>query len=87
MNSFRIAIASTLFLAITLTNCKRTNVTPNPGSSAPTRDNNLAMGNPSNAGTTDPNNFLMDKVLYYVGYNASRATPNWVSWHLSKAWK
>lgn len=85
MKTFRLSIASVLLLAITLTNCKQTDVTPD--SSVPTRDNNLALGNPSNASTTDPNNFLMDKLMYCVGYNAARGGPNWVSWHLSKAWK
>lgn len=85
MKAFRLSIVSILLLAITLTNCKQTDVTPD--ASLPTRDVNLAMGNPSNATTADPNNFLMDKLMYCVSYNAARGGPNWVSWHLSTAWK
>src|SRR5689334_8619219 len=52
-----------------------------------TRDNNLAMGNPSGAGTSNPNNYLMTKPQYVLSYNNARGSANWVSWHLSTAWK
>jgi endonuclease G len=53
------------------------------------RDDNLGMGNPSNAlnDGSDPNNYLMVKPPYALSYNSSRGTANWVSWHLSSAWK
>lgn len=65
-------------------------VTPiDPQDTIPTRDYNMAMGNPSNA-TTDPNNmdnYLIEKPEFVVGYNNSKGEANWVSWHLSRAWK
>lgn len=45
------------------------------------------MGNPSGAGTADVSNYLLDKETYIFSYNAKRGGPNWVSWHLSTAWK
>jgi endonuclease G len=55
----------------------------------PTRDDNMGMGNPSNAisSTTTPNNYLMIKPQYSLSYNNAKGEPNWVSWHLSTAWK
>lgn len=52
------------------------------------RDDNLAMGNPSNAvsDTTQKNNYLMVKSQFALSYNNSKGTPNWVSWHLNKSW-
>lgn len=56
---------------------------------APTRDNNMALGNPSNATTTisSSSNYLMIKGNYCLSYNRTKGTPNWVSWHLNIAWK
>ncbi len=57
-------------------------------STSPTRDNNMALGNPSGAlaSTAYPNNYLMVKPQYAISYNNSKLTCNWVSWHLSSAW-
>lgn len=49
---------------------------------------NLLMGNPSNA-TANPrnmNNYLMEKPEYVLSYNASLGTANWISWQLNKSW-
>lgn len=70
---------------------------PAPGSPAPTlpltaapptRDDNLALGNPSGAtgSLSAPNNYLLVRPQYTLSYHAGRGTPNWVSWHLNKAW-
>jgi endonuclease G len=57
-------------------------------SAAPTNDEPLLFGNPSNA-TTDvanENNYLMVKPQYTLSYNRSRATANWVAWRLDSSW-
>ncbi|MBN8702268.1 MAG: DNA/RNA non-specific endonuclease [Bacteroidetes bacterium] len=56
---------------------------------APTRDNNLALGNPSNANNNiaNFNNYLMVKPQYTLSYNRTKGIPNWVSWHLSLGWR
>jgi endonuclease G len=60
-------------------------VTTDYGVAQPSTDNsNLALGNPTDA-TTDvstPNNYLLIKPQYTVGYNRDQGKPNWVSWHL-----
>lgn len=47
-------------------------------------NDNLAFGNPSGAtpDTQFPDNYLLTKSQYVVGYNNSQGKPNWVSWHL-----
>lgn len=53
-----------------------------------TRDDHLALGNPSGAvaDVNQPTNYLVAKPQYALSYNRDRGIPNWVSWHLSSAW-
>ena len=46
---------------------------------------NLLLGNPSHANTTDKNNLLVAHVEYTLSYNKNQGGPNWVSWHLDSA--
>lgn len=62
--------------------------TPTPSVATPTRDEHLAMGNPSGAtnNTANAANYLVTKAQYVMSYNRDQGKPNWVSWHLSDAW-
>jgi endonuclease G len=54
-----------------------------------TEDIHLLLGNPSKA-ISDPanlDNYLISRPQYTLSYNRSRASANWVSWHLSTDWK
>ncbi len=81
LNRYRFILLLTS--ALWLTNgCKNAQVAPDTG-----REHNLTLGNPSGAGTADPDNYLLRKPQFALSYNCSKGTANWVSWHLSKAWK
>ena len=73
--------------------------TPAPGRGLPTGsgpdvppsdgdNSNMLFGNPSNATNSAAvtENYLIDKKYYVVSYSSSRATPNWVSWHLDETY-
>ncbi|MFL6285790.1 MAG: DNA/RNA non-specific endonuclease [Pyrinomonadaceae bacterium] len=64
------------------------NVTVNSFAAPPPLGEHLTMGNPSNAvvDTAQPNNYLLDKPQYAVGYSRDKGRPNWVSWHLDSTW-
>lgn len=52
-----------------------------------TRAENLALGNPSGASVSDPNNYLLTRPQYVLSYNRNRGIANWVSWCLNPSWK
>lgn len=64
------------------------NVTVDTYAAPPALGEHLTMGNPSNAvvDTAQPNNYLLDKAQYAVGYSRDKGRPNWVSWHLDSSW-
>lgn len=45
----------------------------------------LALGNPSNAETSDPNNYMLVNNYMVISYSRDRGIPNWVAWRVSKA--
>jgi endonuclease G len=46
---------------------------------------NLPFGNPSGAGETDKNNWLVKHPEFALSFNESKGTANWVSWRLTGA--
>jgi endonuclease G, mitochondrial len=83
-------LAIGLFLILLLVGLwifNRANLTPStaPMTSQIRRtEGHLALGNPSNANLTDPNNYLLPKKQYVLSYNNAKRIPNWVSWRLTR---
>ncbi len=63
-NAFQYVLVVVFVVGI-LINCRPEPVAPQSNPVLPTRDSNLALGNPSNAGT-NPNNYLLDKDMFVL---------------------
>jgi endonuclease G len=45
----------------------------------------LPYGNPSNANTSDPENYLLVNQYMVISYSKSRVIPNWVAWRVTQS--
>ncbi len=85
-NSLLLVILSILIILFFITVCRtKTTRTPLPDNKiSATDNNNMLLGNPTNAmhSVGDPDNYLIDHIYYMESYNSTNATPNWVSWHI-----
>ena len=66
-----------LILLLTLTACFPENISSN---------SNLKFGNPSQANSKNPTNYLIEKDQYALSYNCRQGIANWVSWQLNSSW-
>jgi endonuclease G len=55
-----------------------------PGAKSP--NSHLVLGNPSNAGEGNPNNYLIERPQYVLSYSRDRNLVNWASWELDARW-
>lgn len=75
-------------LFVTLNGCLPTPRGPKPTSQpVQVASEHLTLGNPSQATTVDPDNYLVEKHQFSLSFNRSRGIANWVSWHLSPEWR
>ncbi|WP_212768221.1 hypothetical protein [Larkinella sp. C7] len=82
MNRIIVYLLSAVFFLLAPASCKKADQ-PGSDTSIPTRDANLALGNPSNANASQENNYLIEHPAYALSYNRSAGIANWCSWHSS----
>lgn len=65
-------------LLVTLIDCRQP-PSPDPSDHFPTRDDNMALGNPDGARTSEasPNVYLISRSTYSLSYNQSTGIANW----------
>ena len=81
-------ILLTVSLGVLLNGCRTVRPSSTTGTATTlSRTDNLALGNPSGASVSDPNNYLITRPQYMLSYNRSRGIANWVSWCLTSTWK
>ena len=51
-----------------------------------TNNEHLVFGNPSHAGTENPNNYLIEREQYVLSYGRDRNLLNWASWWVDDRW-
>lgn len=73
----KISVWLWLFIGLSLYSCKEPSVTV-PQNATPTRDDNMALGNPSGVEPSpfNPNNYLIGLPTYSLSYNLNNGTAN-----------
>ncbi|WP_020597530.1 hypothetical protein [Spirosoma panaciterrae] len=68
--NYAVRLPIDLFLLLSLTHYKEPSVTP-PNNTTPTRDDNMALGNPDEAKASEssPNAYLITRSTYSLSYN------------------
>lgn len=84
----RPALVLVLFGAFVLGGCGKAELPEHTPVVVAPLPEHLTLGNPSGASSdaTDPDNVLINRYQYALGYSNSRGGARWVSWHLNADW-
>ncbi len=58
----------------------------NPSDPSHTPAEHEVLGNPTGAGATNNNDWLLERNQYVLSYNCGKGIPNWVGWHIDSSW-